>query len=173
MPLKANSAATLIALGADEIVMGPFSELGPIDPSLGIRRRLGDAEQTIVNDQVSVEDVMAYIDFTKNRVGLSEQNALAAGLGKLTDRLDPVALGTVFRTHSHIRDVARRIVLSRSRPPSTEVVDAIVSTLAERVYAHGHAISRNEAKEIGLPVVEAPDELDDAMGTFFEPTRTI
>ena len=35
IPRKAKSAATLLALGADEIHMGPMSELGPIDPQLG------------------------------------------------------------------------------------------------------------------------------------------
>lgn len=34
VPYKAHSAATLIAIGCDEIVMGSKSELGPIDPAL-------------------------------------------------------------------------------------------------------------------------------------------
>jgi len=33
VPYKAHSAATMIALGADEIVMSDLSELSPIDPS--------------------------------------------------------------------------------------------------------------------------------------------
>ncbi|MCD6233193.1 hypothetical protein J7J81_02320, partial [bacterium] len=33
VPYKAHSAATMIALGADEIVMTDLSELSPIDPS--------------------------------------------------------------------------------------------------------------------------------------------
>src|SRR5262249_27152941 len=32
IPYRSYSAVTLIALGADEIVMHPFAELGPIDP---------------------------------------------------------------------------------------------------------------------------------------------
>lgn len=35
VPRRAKSAATLLALGADEIHMGAMSELGPIDPQLG------------------------------------------------------------------------------------------------------------------------------------------
>ena len=31
IPFVAKSAATMVAIGADEIVMGPISELGPID----------------------------------------------------------------------------------------------------------------------------------------------
>lgn len=34
VPLQAKSAATMIALGCDEIVMGKHSELGPIDPQI-------------------------------------------------------------------------------------------------------------------------------------------
>lgn len=36
VPLQAKSAATMIALGCDEIVMGKHSELGPIDPQIAI-----------------------------------------------------------------------------------------------------------------------------------------
>lgn len=36
VPLQAKSAATMIALGCDEIVMGLHSELGPIDPQIFI-----------------------------------------------------------------------------------------------------------------------------------------
>lgn len=34
IPRRAKSAATLISLGADEIHMGPLSEIGPIDPQM-------------------------------------------------------------------------------------------------------------------------------------------
>jgi hypothetical protein len=34
VPNVAKSAATMLALGADELIMGPSSELGPIDPQL-------------------------------------------------------------------------------------------------------------------------------------------
>src|ERR1700681_988310 len=64
IPYRAYSAATLVALGADEIVMHPFAELGPIDPTVAndfnptdplTGRRLG----------ISVEDVAAYVNFIK------------------------------------------------------------------------------------------------------------
>lgn len=49
IPRHAKSAATLIALGADEIHMGPLGQLGPIDPQLGGLPALGvtQALQTI------------------------------------------------------------------------------------------------------------------------------
>ncbi len=41
VPRQAKSAATLLAIGADEIHMGPLGQLGPIDPQLGGRPALG------------------------------------------------------------------------------------------------------------------------------------
>ena len=41
MPRQAKSAATLLAIGADEIHMGPLGQLGPIDPQIGGLPALG------------------------------------------------------------------------------------------------------------------------------------
>jgi hypothetical protein len=108
---------------------------------------------------------MAYAAFVRERSGLTDQSALTMALTKLVDRLDAVALGNAYRNHSHIRYVARHMLLSRSkeRAGPEQVIDAIIETLAERVYAHGHAIGISEAHDMGLHVVEAPQELDEAM----------
>ena len=166
IPFRANSAATLLALGADEIVLGRHGEMGPIDPILSIQRRTGvpgHPDSAPLDDTINVEDVMAYLRFVREQVGLTDQSALAESLGRLAERLDAVGLGSVYRTRSHIRDVAHRMLTSRQSPPNERVMETIVETLAARVYAHGHAIGFSEAKDIGLPVVEAHDELESAM----------
>ena len=162
IPFRANSAATLLALGADQIILGRQGELGPIDPSMSIQRVI-PGQGTASQDQVSVEDIMSYLKFTRERAGLSDQQALVTGLSKLTDRLDAVTLGNAYRTHSHIRDVARRMLLSRNEPATEQEMASIVETLAERVYAHGHAIGLRDARQIGLPAQAADDDLDAAM----------
>jgi hypothetical protein len=165
VPFRANSAATLIALGADTIVLGQQGELGPIDPILGIQRMVPQpgGGQGLHQENIGVEDVMAYVRFITERAGLTDQEALSVGLSKLTDRMDAVALGNLYRTHQHIRDVARRLLQSRQEPATEQAMAAIIETLAERVYAHGHAIGLTDAKEIGLPVRAASDDEDDAM----------
>lgn len=171
VPFRAQSAATLIAMGADEIVLGPQGELGPIDPIMSIQRMMsqpGGGQGTLVQDTVSVEDVMAYTRFVKQRVGLSDQQVLSASLAKLTERIDAVALGNVYRTHSHIRDVARRILLSRKDPAKEQTLATIIETLAERVYAHGHAIGLSDALEVGLPVRAATPKEDELMWKLLE-----
>jgi hypothetical protein len=171
IPFRANSAGTLIALGADEIVMGPQAELGPIDPSITVMRRLGQpggGEGTPVQDTVSVEDVMAFVTFVQSRCKLKNEVAVASMLQKLTDRLDAVSLGNVYRNHAHIRDVAKRILKSRRQPAPAKTIASIVATLAEKVYTHGHAIGQKEAQQIGLPVVIPSDAVNKAMWALFE-----
>lgn len=165
IPFRANSAGTMIALGADEIVLCSEGELGPIDPALNIRRQV---EGTAVQDTIRVEDVMAYVRFVNERGGLTDQEAVALAFVKLLDRVDPVLLGNLYRTHTHIRDVARRIISSRRKPPSAEVLNGIVSTLAEKVYAHDHAIGYTTAYEMGLPVKQAGANVDGPIWQLFE-----
>ncbi len=165
IPFRAHSAATLLALGADEIVLGKNGEMGPIDPIMTLQRivPVPGGGTNIVPDPVPVEDIMAYLRLAVERGGLSDQTALSASFAKLTDRIDPPSLGNAYRTYSHIRDVARRMLLSRKNPAPQAAMESIIETLAEKVYAHGHAIGFSDAKTIGLPVVQANPELDKAM----------
>jgi Serine dehydrogenase proteinase len=174
VPFRANSAATLLALGADEIVLGCHGELGPIDPILSLQRVVTEPgqSQTALQDTINVEDVMAYLRFVRDEVGLTDQSALSTTLERLSVRLDAVGLGSVHRTRTHIRDVAQRMITSRSNPPSDRVMETIVDTLAQRVYAHGHAIGLKEAKDIGLPVVAANEATDKAMWALLQQYET-
>jgi hypothetical protein len=52
------------------------------------------------------------------------------------------------------------MINSRAEPPAMDVIETIVRTLAEQTYAHGHAIGRSAARELGLPVTDAPDPVE-------------
>ncbi len=162
IPFRANSAATLLALGADEIVFGKHGELGPIDPTRYFRKR-GSA----VEEGISVEDVMAYLRFTQEEVGLSDQSALTESLAHLSEHIGAVSLGSVHRIRSHIQDVALQMLTSQKEPLSEHIRQKIVDTLATRVYAHGHAIGCKEAREMNLRAVAAPDDVEIAMWNLF------
>jgi len=164
IPYHAHSAATLLALGCDEIVMGKKAELGPIDPSITFSR----FEGTEVKENIAIEDVMAFIAFIKDNVPKQRQEALTQGLSKLTDKLTPWNVGKIYRTHSHIRMVAERMLDSHNTSLGKKIQDKAVKILAEEIYSHGHAICRKEAKEIGLPIIDAEPGLDDLMWELFE-----
>lgn len=160
IPYKAHSAATLIALGSDEIVMGEKAELGPIDP---LRETRVDNRK----EPVSVEDVMSFIRFNKDVAGLTDQSAISKNVQTLVDKLSPWFIGSIYRIHTHIRIVAQKMLSSHTKAITEAKINRITETLAEKVYSHGHAICRSEAKDIGLPVIRATRRLDTALWQLF------
>lgn len=166
IPFRAYSAATLIAMGCDEIVMGPKAELGPIDPVLP-RRAVQEGSVTTEED-VLVEDVMSYVAFLKNQAGLASESLMAEQMRILSERLSPWTVGKVYRMYSHIRQVAAKMLTARANPPGPEEVGRIVDALAERGHSHGQAITRNEAKALGLPLHAAAPGLEGAMWSLLE-----
>lgn len=163
VPYHCHSAATMICLGADEIVMGRKGELSPIDPTLN---RVGGG--TGAPSAVSVEDVISYVAFMREKVGITDQAALAQLIGQLATHVSPLTLGTVNRQYSHIRLVARKLLNLRSAQMDAEKIDSVIDTLIEKMYSHGHAIGRREAAELGLPVKNANAEEEKAMWNVYQ-----
>jgi hypothetical protein len=121
VPYKAHSAASMIALGADEIVMSDLSELSPIDPSTAniFNPILNPADPTNPTNRIpiSVEDVMAYFDLAKNKFGIKSDEDLTRVFTKFIEsnpQIHPLALGNVNRTHNLIRVLARRSFIHTS-----------------------------------------------------------
>jgi hypothetical protein len=154
VPYKAHSAATLVSLGADRIIMGKKAELSPIDPTL---RKMTIGEITGPPQEISVEDVNSYISFIRERANINDQSALAQMVSILANNLAPLTLGSVNRQNSHIRLVARKLLTSRKEKLDEAKINSVIDTLTEKIYSHGHAIGRKEAQEIGLPI-EIPEE---------------
>ena len=161
VPYKAYSAATMIALGADKVVMGRKAELGPIDPTVSSSN--GGALQS-----VSVEDVSSYISFIRDQANINDQDALAQLVGKLSDDVRPLIVGMVNREQSHIRLVARKLLASHRDKIEEGKLSAIVEALTEKLYSHGHAIGRKEAREIGIPIEYATAPVEDDIWELFE-----
>lgn len=157
IPYKAQSAATLISLGADNIIMGKKAELGPIDPTL-VKATVG--EGAIPQQEISVEDVNSFLLFVKERANINDQSALAKIVGSLVSQISPLTVGSVNRQNSHIRLVARKLLTSRKEKMDEEKINSIIETLTEKIYSHGHGIGRKEAKGIGLPVIILDDKVE-------------
>lgn len=157
VPYKAHSAATMIALGADKIVMGRKAELSPIDPTL-VRATVG--ESAAPPQEISVEDVSSYIAFVRERAHLNDQTALTTVVSLLANQLTPLTLGSVNRQYSHIRLVAKKLMGSRQQKVEEERMTTIIEALTEKMYSHGHAIGRKEASELGLPIEIPSAELE-------------
>ena len=165
VPYKAHSAATLIALGADKIVMGKNAELGPIDPRL---KRPGDPTGSGNPIEIEIEDVWAYVKFLKDDLGLKDDGDLSWALSPLTDSIGAVNLGSVTRQRLYIRLAARLLLESQAQPLDNKKINPIVKQLTEEMYFHGHTINRHEATEMGLPIETADNNVEQAMWELFE-----
>jgi len=173
VPYKAHSAATMIALGADEIVMNDLSELSPIDPSTTNLFNPQDPLNPQKRIPISVEDVMAYFDLVKNKFGIKDEVELAHIFNKFVEsnpQIHPLALGNVNRIHNLIRVLAKRLLKSHKTPIKEEEIDEIVDYFTEKLYSHQYFIGRKEAKEdLGLTTVVYADEiLAKAMADLYE-----
>jgi len=170
IPYKAHSAATMISLGADQIIMGKKAELSPIDPTLV---RVSAGEVGIQPPEISVEDVSSYISFMRERAKITDQAALGQVVSQLAAHLAPLTLGSVNRQYSHIRLVARKLLSSRKAKIEEARIGTIIDALTEKMYSHGHAIGRGEAEELGLPVVRPNAALESLIWDLYLEYETL
>ena len=173
VPYKAHSSATMIALGADEILMSNLSELSPIDPSTANVFNPPDPMNPQNKIQISVEDVMAYFDLAKNKFGIKGDEELSRIFMKFIEsspQIHPLALGNVNRIHNLIRILAKRLLKSHKKQLKEDEIEKIVDYFTEKLYSHQYLIGRKEAEEdLGIKtVVGANDVLSKAMTDLYE-----
>lgn len=173
VPYKAHSAATMIALGADEIVMSDLSEISPIDPSTANVFNPQDPQNPQNKIPISVEDVMAYFDLAKNKFGIKNDEELSRIFNKFVEsnpQIHPLALGNVNRIHNLIRVLAKRLLKSHKNSMKDDEIDKIVDYFTEKLYSHQYFIGRKEAREdLGLKmVIDADNILAKAMTDLCE-----
>jgi hypothetical protein len=145
IPYRAYSAATLVALGADEIIMHPFAELGPIDPT--VSNEFNPTDQMGGRLGISVEDVKAYIHFVKSTVGITHEDELVQTIKILAEKVHPLALGNVERFLSQSRLIAKRLLRTHMATAEAHIIDEIIENMASKLYFHGHPINRKEARD--------------------------
>jgi hypothetical protein len=169
IPYRAYSAASLIALGADEIVMHPFAELGPIDPTVSNEFNPTD-DKTGARIGISVEDVTAYVNFIKSTVGITHEDELVRAIEILAQKVHPLAIGNIERFISQSRMIARKILRTHMGVADQHTIDEIVENMASKLYFHGHPINRREAREdLKLKVMEnPPPELETAIWDLYK-----
>jgi hypothetical protein len=144
VPFAAFSAATIFALGADEIIMHPHASLGPIDPQIGVRLPDGSTRQ------FAYEDLVAFLGFLANDMKLTDQQHVSTVVEKLFSTVDPLVVGAAKRASELAVDVGERLL-------STHLSDAqrakqIAVNLNKSFFAHGDAVSRQRAIKLGLQV---------------------
>jgi len=142
---SAKSAATLVALAADEIVMGDTSELGPIDPQITI---------TAATGQIISRPAQSFLDGLR-----AIQDEVSAAGGKLSpvyfpllQQLDPALIDFCKKAIQRAERFAEKWLLSSQCKTLPEKAKEIAGKLVDpkRYLMHGTVIDHTEASDIGL-----------------------
>ena len=169
VPDFAKSAATLFALGADELWMAPAAELGPLDAQVGHPDREGV--------RLSALDMTGAIDFlvstatkhllvdggaVRKSTGLRRLDVLEKFAKFLADffhpimgKLDPHIVHQATNQLLVARRYANSMLKTRMKEEDTELnleVDQFTQQLVQRYPSHGFVISRDSLISCGLPV---------------------
>lgn len=151
IPFKAHSAGTLIALGADSIVMTKVSQLSPVDPSIQSPYNPpgpGSREGKLNLLPVSVEEVIGYLRLAREEAQIEDDEAMASVFKDLSSRVHPLALGNVFRARAQIAMLSTQLLLRHMGDKNRGKVKGIVDKLTRELYSHDYIIGRKEAKEV-------------------------
>ncbi|MEQ4726162.1 hypothetical protein [Nonomuraea sp. B19D2] len=152
VPHRAWSAGTLICLGADELVLTPMSQLGPLDPRIGASTGVVQGGGSGI---LSAEDVKAFSRLAKDWYGIHDKSDLIQVLALLAQRVSPTSLGSFYRAELLIRDMARELLHYQLREKDADEIDTIVDRLVSGYHSHDYVITRADAERLGLRVTHA------------------
>lgn len=146
VPDIAKSAGTLLALGADHILMSPASDLGPVDPQF----EMGGGDYALI----SAKDIIAAVDRALDDIAarpetyplysamLSDVNALRverarSALDRTDDLLKEALRSNPRRTAEQVEQLARELRVPLISAPKD----------------HAAILGASDATNLGLPVI--------------------
>ena len=168
LPYAAYSAATLMALGADEIVMHPFSNLGPVDPQLSHQRRVPrqPAGQDVEVIHFGSEDLRNFLEFVRTDVGISDQEQLEQAFELICKDVGAIPIGVAKRSTQLALSMSEKLLSLHLG--DTSQARAIAEALNRSFYHHGYPLGRTEAKRIGLPVVSPSEDVEQILWQIWQ-----
>ena len=157
VPKMAKSAATMVCLGADEIIMSKTSELGPIDPQILIRdednRPIGyQAAHEIVD---SYNELMERANATKGRIEPYLQQLSRYDARDIRKIRSAQGLSESIAVNLLKKGVLKRLRIAQIK----KNIEPLINPLATQ--DHGRPLFADDAKKCGLNVrmVDNQDEL--------------
>ncbi len=164
VPKSAMSAATLVTMGADAIVMGETSEIGPIDPQMVIE----SGNQQVIRPAAAFVD--AYRELINQTQGAIRDGQPPHPYVEMLRKMDPVSIQVCLKARAVSQTLASEYLLRyQLKGKSSEEVDSVVKRFLEEGEqgTHGRPIRAEKAKEFGLNV-EVPDKEGDLWKSIWE-----
>ncbi|MFA5196850.1 MAG: peptidase [Patescibacteria group bacterium] len=144
VPLVAKSAATVICLGAKEIVMTNVAELGPIDPIIQ-----HPYKPNLRVPARAVKDFFEFFDTSDTGKNLNEEVKK-----RLVEQFDPYLIGVYEGSLKSAKQYSEKLLSEYMLKDEKDKIQDVVEKLTEHYASHGHVIDRKEAKEeLGLNVI--------------------
>lgn len=163
VPQAAYSAATLLALGADEIVMHPNGNLGPVDPQIRTRRRVTGSDKPI-DVHFGYEDLMGFLEFVRHEAKISDQKLIVSLFQQFCQEVGPVPIGTAARGSQLSISMGEKLLrMHMKNEADGQKARGIAETLNKKFFHHGYPVSRTEATEIGLKVADRNQNVESLM----------
>lgn len=165
VPSKAQSAGTLMALGANKIVMTKQAALGPIDPSVNtpLNPEIPGAPNSRM--PVNVEMINGFIEMAKETLGAGVD--MTEVFVRLSEAIHPLVLGQAYRSRHQIRMLARRLLAYHMG--EDDKTARILDFLCSESGSHDYTINRREAvDDLGLPVETPTAELYRTIKTIYD-----
>lgn len=146
IPNSAKSAATLIALGSDEIMMGHLSELGPIDPQITYKLPNG---QWVMRPSQSIID-----SFRKIKDEVDKSGKLSPAYIPILNNIDMPLLDYCEKANERAKIVARTLLKDYMLKGKSKVATKIANYLADgrKHLMHSKIIDKDEALKLGLKI---------------------
>ncbi len=152
VPRAAMSGATHIAIGADNLVMSPFSALGSVDPTRNHPLLPRDPQGNPT--PASVQDLKHCLGFLKRNV--PEKEPLGPLVGQLFSHVHPLAIGAIEQSYELGRLITQKVLATRKKELPSKQVEEITERLAGKYFSHGYPISRAEVEaDLRLPMTKA------------------
>ena len=155
VPDFAKSAGTLMALGANKIVMSDSSELGTIDPQIWLK----DGRGNLICHSV-VHYLEAYEEFEKKV--RDNQTDPAARL--MFEKFDPATLHKFTAVRDRARTIAENL-LKRRGVNWSEIARKLMDT--KEYPSHGQPLGWEVVKSFGLDIIYLP-QTDDIWRRYWE-----
>jgi hypothetical protein len=152
VPLECASAATMVALGANQILMGPTAYLTAVDTSLNHALSPVDRD----NDRVSVS--LDELNRVIRRWRSEQQDANENPYKSLFGYVHPLVIGAVDRAESLSVMLCQELLAYHI--PDEKQAHQIAATLNSKYPSHSYPILLNEAQTIGLNVAPLPTEVN-------------
>ena len=151
VPDQAKSAGTLFALGAHHILMGPTSDLGPVDPQIPLPDGSWPAAKAIVGA----------VEYAEKRV-LENPNTFeihAGLLAEITAVQLQQARDAIGRTSALVCE-ALAACPDRAQDDVERMADRVGPLLIHESQSHGATVSAADAAKLDLPVTHADPASD-------------